>query len=184
MASGLFTRRDFSANAVALLAGLGISRTAFATSSNLGSPVFADNDDVSHNAESIHQELVFKAVRKRVYDALTDGQQFTKSTTFSSVKDAPPAEISREVGGPFKLFAGHIIGRHLELVPNERIVQAWRVVTWEPGIYSMAKFDLEDQGGQTKLIFDHTGFPNGKGEHLAAGWKENYWEPLAKYLAL
>ena len=80
MASGLFTRRDFSANAVALLAGLGISRTAFATSSNLGSPVFADNDDVSHNAESIHQELVFNAARKRVYGALT-----AKSAVRSSV---------------------------------------------------------------------------------------------------
>ena len=58
------------------------------------------------------------------------------------------------------------------------------MVTWDPGIYSMTKFDPRDQEGQTKLIFDHTGFPNGKGEHLAAGWKENYWEPLAKYLAL
>jgi hypothetical protein len=30
-----------------------------------------------------------------------------------------PTEISREVGGAFTLFGGYIIGRHVELVPNE-----------------------------------------------------------------
>ena len=74
------------------------------------------------------------------------------------------------------------MGRHVELVPNERIVQAWRVVTWDPGVYSIAKFELKEQGSETRLVFDHTGFPNGKAEHLADGWKQNYWEPLRKYL--
>jgi len=46
-----------------------------------------------------------------------------------------------------------------------------------------AKFELVEEGTSTRLIFDHAGFPQGTAEHLAAGWKENYWEPLAKYLA-
>ena len=96
---------------------------------------------------------------------------------------AAPAEISRDVGGAFTCFGGHIVGRHVELVPNERIVQAWRVVTWDPGVYSIAKFELKEQGSKTRLMFDHTGFPHGKAEHLADGWKQNYWEPLRKYLA-
>ena len=94
-----------------------------------------------------------------------------------------PAEISREVGGGFALFGGYITGRHIELVPNERIVQAWRVGSWDPGVYSIAKFELAEQGSGTKIVFDHTGFPKGAGEHLAAGWKAHYWEPLAKLLA-
>ena len=94
-----------------------------------------------------------------------------------------PTEISREVDGAFTLFGGHIMGRHLELVPNERIVQAWRVVDWTPGVYSIVKFELTAQGSGTKLIFDHTGFPEGKGQHLAEGWKGHYWDPLEKYLA-
>jgi len=93
-----------------------------------------------------------------------------------------PTQISREAGGTFTLFGGHIVGRHLELVPNERIVQAWRVVTWSPGVYSIAKFELTEQGSSTKLVFDHVGFPDGQGQHLAEGWKANYWEPLEKYL--
>jgi activator of HSP90 ATPase len=71
----------------------------------------------------------------------------------------------------------------IELVPSIRIVQAWRVIDWNPGVYSIAKFSLTEHAGGTRLIFDHTGFPNGEGQHLADGWKANYWEPLQKYLA-
>ena len=96
---------------------------------------------------------------------------------------AAPAEISGEVGGAFTCFGGHIVGRHVELVPNQRIVQAWRVVTWDAGVYSIAKFEFNEQGSATRLVFDHRGFPTGKAEHLADGWKANYWEPMRKYLA-
>src|SRR6516164_3686932 len=35
-------------------------------------------EEISHTAESIHQEAVFEASRKRVYEALTDTKQFDK----------------------------------------------------------------------------------------------------------
>jgi uncharacterized protein YndB with AHSA1/START domain len=146
-------------------------------------------EEVSHSAEAIHQEIVFKASRKRVYEALTDAQQFDKVERFSAdMQDgkalgAKPTEISRQVGGTSTLFGGHIVGRHLELVPNERIVQAWRVVDWEPGWYSIARFELLEQGSASKIVFDHTGFPKGLGQHLADGWKAHYWDTLQKYFA-
>jgi activator of HSP90 ATPase len=146
-------------------------------------------DVISHAAESIHMENVFAASRKRVYDALTDAKQFNEIVRLSAatksgmVKDASPAEISREVGGAFNLFGGIIFGRQLDLVPNERIVQAWRVSHWDAGAFSIAKFTLAEESAGTRIIFDHTGFPKGEAESLAAGWKGNYWEPLAKFLA-
>jgi len=147
-------------------------------------------DGISHAAESIHQEPVFQASRKRVYEALTDARQFDRIVQFSGAMQsgmAPgrkPTEISRQVGGAFTLFGGHIVGRHVELVPYERIIQAWRVVDWNPGVYSIVKFELTEQGSGTKIVFDHAGFPLGKAQHLAEGWKANYWEPLQKYLSL
>jgi activator of HSP90 ATPase len=93
------------------------------------------------------------------------------------------AEISREVGGALTIFGGHIVGRQVELVPNQRIVQAWGVVDWTPGAYSIAKFEPSEEGAATKLVFDHTGFPHGIAEHLASGWEEHYWGPLRKFLA-
>ncbi len=150
----------------------------------------AAGEEISHTAESIHMEPEFSASRKRVYDALTDAKQFNKVVQLSeAVKSgmAPgktPAEISKEVGGTFSMFDGFIGGRHLELVPDERIVQAWRVSYWKPGEFSIARFALVDQGSSTKIIFDHTGFPNGEAESLAKGWHGNYWEPLKKFLAM
>ena len=146
------------------------------------------DDEISHTAESIHQEPVFKASRKRVYEALTDSKQFDKVIQLSGVVQAmhlgdKPAEISREVGGAFTLFGGYITGRQVELVPNERIVQAWRTGGWAPGVYSIAKFELVAQGSGTKIVFDHTGFPKGEAEVLASGWKAHYWEPIEKLLA-
>lgn len=182
MISQFFTRRDFSARIVVSFSGLCLAHSAFGFTAT--HPAESANDkEISHNSESIHQEVVFQASRKHIYEALTDPKEFTKVTTFSPVMKAAPAEISREVGGTFMCFGGHIVGRHVELVPTERIVQAWRVVTWDPGMYSIAKFELMEQGSATRLVFDHTGFPNGKAEHLADGWKTNYWEPLHKYLA-
>ena len=69
-------------------------------------------------------------------------------------------------------------------MPNQRIVQAWRAGNWPPGIYSIAKFELVEQGSGTRIVFDHTGFPKGDAEALASGWKAHYWEPLAKLLSL
>ena len=146
-------------------------------------------EEISHAAEAIHQEPVFKASRKRVYEVLTDARQFDKVIQLSAAVKTGMAkapnlpEISREAGGAFALFGGYIFGRQLELVANERIVQAWRVGSWEPGIYSIARFELVEQGSETKIVFDHTGFPKGDGEHLAAGWRMNYWEPMEKFLA-
>ena len=146
-------------------------------------------DDVSSACEIIHQEVVFKASRKRVYEALTDAKQFNKVVMLSGavqsgmVSKDKPVDVSTEVGGAFSAFGGHIMGRHVELIPHERIVQAWRTAGWGPGQYSIARFELTEQGSGTKLFFDHTGFPQGQGAHLAEGWRTNYWEPLEKYFA-
>jgi len=146
-------------------------------------------DEISSACEVIHQEVAFKVSRERVYEALTDAKQFNKVVMLSSavhsgmVPADKPVEISPEVGGAFSAFGGHITGRHVELVPNERIVQAWRAGGWGPGLYSIARFELLEQGSGTKLVFDHAGFPQGQAQHLAEGWKSNYWEPLEKYFA-
>lgn len=127
-------------------------------------------------AKAIHQEEDFKARPQQIYEALLDAKQF------SAFSGGRPAEIHGEVGGAFSLFAGHIVGLNVELVANHRIVQAWRVVTWPEGVYSIARFELQGQGSGTRVIFDHTGFPPDLAEHLASGWQENYWKPLRKYV--
>jgi uncharacterized protein YndB with AHSA1/START domain len=183
MDSTFFTRRNFSVRLATLFAGLGLVGDARGATMGTRANSFAGNDEISRAAESIHQEIVFKSSRKRVYEALTQADQFTKAISLSKFSGDSAAVISREAGGAFSLFGDHIVGRHIELVPNERLVQAWRAASWERGVYSIVRFDLKEQGDQTRIIFDHTGFPNGLAEHLLEGWNSHYWEPLQKYLA-
>ena len=174
------TRRQLIAGVTFALGSLGLASTeTFAQAAQ----------EISHSEDAIHQEPVFKASLKRVYEALTDAKQFQKVTLLSAAvqsgmaKGNIPAEMVSEPGGPFKFFNGFIVGRNLELVPNERIVQAWRVAYWPAGDWSLVKFVLVEQGSDTKLIFDHTGFPKGDADHLLEGWNGNYWQPLAKFLS-
>ena len=154
-------------------------------------PAIADaNPEILSDEEAIHQERVFKARRQRVYQALTVEGQFDKIIQLSGVMKADvmakmrqPTKLSLHPGGTFSLFGGYIVGRQIELAPDELIVQAWRVQSWPRGIYSIARFELNDQDGSTQLIFDHTAFPKGHAEHLASGWQEHYWDPLTKFLA-
>ncbi|MEH7335030.1 SRPBCC domain-containing protein [Neobacillus drentensis] len=125
---------------------------------------------------TIHQEVEFNARPERIYEILTDSKQF------SEVTGGAPTDINAEDGGTFSCFGGMILGRNIELVPGVRVVQAWRVMNWPEGLYSIAKFELTEQGSKTKLVFDHVGFPEAEVEHLAAGWGANYWSPIEKYL--
>ena len=184
-----FTRRHFTIRLGSFLPAIGIAGTNFASLAIPRSQKSAASDEITHTNEAIHQEVIFKAPRKRVYEALTDAKEFEKVVQLSAavksgmVPPGKPAEISRELGGTFALFGGYISGRQLVLAPDKLIVQAWHAGSWEPDSYSIAKFALSDQDGNTKLIFDHAGFPNDQAQHLSDGWHVNYWEPLAKFLS-
>ena len=176
-------RRDLSLFAGALFAGL--SRVEAKAAGDTTAP---DGSEISHTNDAIHQEVGFSASPERVYETLTTASQFDKVVQLSAAMKSgalahSPTQISTDEGGAFVLFGGYITGRHIELVPHARIVQAWRSASWPAGIYSIARFELLPMGKGTKLVFDHTGFPAGTAPHLAAGWHGNYWEPLAKVLA-
>jgi len=123
----------------------------------------------------IHQEVMFSAPTGQVYRALIDSKEFAKMT-------GAPAEIDPEEGGKFSCFGGYITGRHVELLPNKRIVQAWRTKGWPEGQYSIVRFELHAEGLKTKLVFDQDGAPEGEVAHLDPGWGKQYWEPLKKQL--
>jgi activator of HSP90 ATPase len=131
-------------------------------------------------SEAIHQEIEFGTNPRRVYEALLDAQQFSAFT-------GAPAQISQEAGGAFSCFGGMITGRNIELIPNERIVQAWRVKVWPAGVYSIVSFELQPKGSGTRLTMTHDAFPDGMRAHLNGemadgGWHRQYWKPLQKYL--
>ncbi len=187
MRASFISRRAFALGVTAVALVLTLEARAVAQSTGAQS-ARGEGDGLTHSSEAIHQEVDFGASCRRVYAALTTTQQFDALTRLSdavSLLTAPKARatfISPEVGGPFTLFGGYVTGWHLEMVPGERLVQAWRAGSWRAGDYSVVKFVLVEKGTGCHLVFDHRGFPEGQGSHLAYGWRVHYWDPLAKLL--
>jgi activator of HSP90 ATPase len=123
---------------------------------------------------ALREEEDFMAPPHRVYQALLDERQFSAFT-------GAPAKINPGEGGAMSLFGGAIVARNVELVPDKRIVQAWRDAAWSPGIYSMLKFELTPKGTGTHLVLGQTGFPAGQFSDLDSGWHEHYLAPMKKY---
>jgi uncharacterized protein YndB with AHSA1/START domain len=130
---------------------------------------------------SIHQEALVSAPPQQVFELLTNGDQFGAAT-------GQPAEITDHAGDPFSLFGGRVEGRQIELVPGERVVQAWRFGAahpspWEPGVYSTVRFALEPVGAGTRLVIDHHGIPGEWVDHLSTGYPTFYEQPITNFFA-
>src|SRR5882724_8388384 len=171
-----WTRRRAVTAAAALLGGLAGPMTGARAVARLGPALGeAPPAPATTAATSLHQEIELHAAPRRIYDLLLDANAF--SAFSGDVADVGPNE-----GQAFSLFGGRITGRNVELVPPERIVQAWRSRSWAVGVYSVVRFALTARAAGTLLVLDHTGFPDGSGAQLASGWHEHYWQPLAKFL--
>jgi activator of HSP90 ATPase len=174
------TRRRALAGAAAGIA-LSVSRfPAFAQQPAAAQqPTMEQKPSTPANAmrTSLHQEIQLNAAPERIFDVLLDSKQFAAFTGMAST-------IDPSAGGAFHTFGGLIEGRNVELVPNQRIVQAWRPTHWDPGVYSVVHFELKASSSGTMLVLDHTGFPEGEFDHLNPGWYLRYWDPLKKYLAV
>jgi activator of HSP90 ATPase len=171
----------YSSSRRQLLAAAAVTLGTLAASSALsgkGRQFMAEKQSTGADATrtSLHQEIDLKAGPQKIYEILLDSKQFAAFTGM-------PADISRDAGGAFTMFGGMIVGRNVELVPSQRIVQAWRPASWDPGIYSIVKFELKGDASRTTVILDHSGFPEGDYAHLDPGWHIRYWTPLEKYFA-
>ncbi len=169
------TRRQAIAGAAITFASLAAGLTAWGKTQQ---PAMKEAPSTPANQKrtSLHQEVDLKATPQRIYEVLLDSKQFAACTGMA-------AEIDPKAGGAFSMFGGLVVGRNIELIPNQRIVQAWRPTHWDPGVYSLVKFEMKPHASETTVILDHTGFPEGEYDSLSSGWESHYWTPLKKFLA-
>lgn len=130
---------------------------------------------------SIHQESIIEAAPEEVYAVLTEGERFATATGM-------PARIGAREGEAFSLFGGRVEGRVVELVPGERVVQAWRFgdehpEPWEAGVYSVVRFTLAPLPEGTRFVIDHVGIPPAAEERIEGGYPTFYRDPLVRYFA-
>jgi activator of HSP90 ATPase len=169
------TRRQLIAGVAIAFGGLAAGSEIFGQTQQPAMPE-PPSSAANHSRTFLHQEVDLKASAPRIYEVLLDSKQFAAVTGLA-------AQIDPSEGGAFLTFGGLIAGRNIELVSNQRIVQAWRPVSWDPGVYSIVKFELKPRNSEATIILDHTGFPEGAFDGLDYGWPVRYWKPLAAYFA-
>jgi activator of HSP90 ATPase len=125
--------------------------------------------------EEIHQEVDFDEAPERIYRTYMDSKEH-------SAFSGEPASISPEPGGAFTCWSGQIEGRNIELVPDRRIVQAWRVHAWPEGVYSVVRLEITARGKGTHLVLSHTGIPAGNSASIAQGWPVRYWNRMRQHV--
>jgi activator of HSP90 ATPase len=130
---------------------------------------------VKNPPTTFRQTVTFRASPHEIYEALMDSKKHARFT-------GAAARISRKVGGTLSAHAGYIQGSNLELIPDKKIVQAWRGSDWKPGEESTVVFELKAAGKGTRLNFTHRNVPGRHVESVKQGWKTYYWIPLKKML--
>jgi uncharacterized protein YndB with AHSA1/START domain len=127
---------------------------------------------------SEHIEISGKvpATPARVYAAWLD------SGAHSAMTGGGPAHVDPVVGGHFAVHDNYITGTNLELVPDHRIVQAWRSTEFPlDAPDSQVEVDLHESEGGTMVTIRHTNIPDGQGQRYEAGWRDYYLGPMVRY---
>ena len=126
---------------------------------------------------SIHLETELPTTPDRVYELLVNGAKLGTVT-------GKPGKGGGSSGAAFTLFDGWVEGRQIELVAGERVVQAWRFSEWEAGCYSLVRFTLSGEGDRTRVVVDHSAYPEEYHEHLSSNWDPFYFSPMCAYFSV
>ncbi len=102
----------------------------------------------------------------------------TTSTTIH-LWSGEPAEMSDEPGSEFSLWEGSIMGKNLEFVKGEKIVQQWYFGDQEEA--SIVTFLLHSQKNGTSVELRHINIPDDDFEDIVEGWNEIYFPSLYEF---
>lgn len=124
---------------------------------------------------ALKQAVLIPASPAAVYRAYTDPKEHSAFTGAEATGEP-------KVGGAFTAWGGYIEGEYLELVPNERVVQAWSTSEWPAG-YAPSRLELTflPDGDGTKVSLLQTEVPAEQADDYESGWHSSYWEPLTDY---
>ncbi len=117
----------------------------------------------------------FKCRAQDLYVALTDEGRVRAYTQSE-------AKVDATLGGAFALFSGGVTGVFTDLVPYERIGQAWRMAAWPAGHHSSVTLVLVDLGDECRLDLTQTGIPEAAFESVQLGWRTHQWARMKAVL--
>ena len=120
-----------------------------------------------YNTATLHLEPTFNVTAEQLYITLLDAQRVSAWTRSQ-------AQIEARENSEFRLFGGSITGQIKKLVPNEHIVQSWRLEDWEAGHYAQLDIQLKQGAGETTMVVKWSGIPIGEEERIRGNFEDYY----------
>lgn len=123
-----------------------------------------------YNTTTLHLEPTFNTSAEQIYLTLLDTSRIAAWTRSSpEIELFPPKK-----GSSYKFFGGAVLGKILKLVPNEQIVELWRLQDWKEGHYAELDMKLIQSSGETKVVVKFSGIPIGEEERVRDNFEDMY----------
>lgn len=90
------------------------------------------------------------------------------------------AVMDNKVGTEFSLWGGDIVGKNVEVVPPQKLVQDWQEKSWSTP--SKVTFTLHEEDGVTTVNLLHENVPEKSYQSIDQGWRQYYLGPMKKLL--
>jgi activator of HSP90 ATPase len=92
------------------------------------------------------------------------------------------AIMEEKAGTEFSLFDGDILGKNLDFVKDEKIVQEWYF--GEQAEQSLVTITLRPDRHYTKIELHHTNIPEDAFEEMDYGWDSYYFGGLKEFFEM
>ncbi|HYX10205.1 MAG TPA: SRPBCC family protein [Bacteroidales bacterium] len=122
--------------------------------------------------KTIKLKIHLYASSEDIYNALTNSFAVSLWTGL-------PATMDDKEGTEFSLWEGDIVGRNIEMIPNEKIVQEWYFGDQEEQSIVTIKLHKSEEGTQLEVI--HTNIPDDDYADMLYGWKNYYLGSLKEF---
>lgn len=123
------------------------------------------------NTVTVDQLEEFQTSAHELFLTLTDAQRATAWTRGHVILDP-------KVGNRFELFNGNVTGEFVEIVPDQKIVQTWRLKSWPANHYSKVTMEFNQGSESVQLKITQTGVPVGEEELTRNNWSGYYWRSI------
>ena len=123
-------------------------------------------------------EFVLSGKPARVMELLTDPVLIRKWSGGEAV-------LENKVGGGFEMFDGWVKGEVLKTSKNE-LAYTWKTSDWpEETKPSEVHYLLKEDEAGTKVIIQHTGFPNeDEMKSHKSGWTDYFFDPMEDFILI
>ena len=127
-------------------------------------------NNLIHKMKEFKKYFKLNASPADLYNALTN-------PLMVEIWTGEPAIMSTEPGSEFSLWDGEIVGRNIEFIPDQKIVQQW---FFGEDSDSVVTIKLHPDKHGTNVEVHQTNIPDDAFDNITEGWESDYFGGLSE----